>query len=161
VRLAGTGDFGDTVFDFDVTGTGTQVDKVQFTDTLKAAYDDIASNGLFAWGTGNGANVGNTTVNLNTTVETLFLAGSNGEGVTNANLRSASAVATEFNAEFNITASAGQDALLVVNDTNANSFAVWRYTESGASPEIQSGELLFVGLFNANGAVSTSQLLLV
>jgi hypothetical protein len=155
VRFGSTSEFGDIVFRFDTTGTSTQIDKVRFTGTLNTAYDDISDNNVFTWVNGNGVNGGNTTANLNATAEALFLSGANGEGVANASLRSASAVAAEFNSEFNIVASAGRDAVLVVNDTNANSFAVWQYVENGITAEIQTNELTLIGLFNANAAVVT------
>jgi hypothetical protein len=66
-------------------------------------------------------------------------------------------VANEFNAEFNITASSGQDALLVVNATSSNNFAVYSYLESGSRAEIQGTELTLIGVFNANGDAVTSQ----
>ncbi len=60
-----------------------------------------------------------------------MLYGANGEGVTSANLTNASSVASAFNAEFNITAANGEDAVLVVNDTNANSFSAWYWVQAG------------------------------
>lgn len=116
------------------------------------------ADGNIAWVTGNSSNGGNTTADLNTTVEALYLAGTNGEGVLNGDLLRATTVANEFNAEFNITASSGQDALLVVNATNSNRFAVYSYLESGNGAEIQGTELRLIGVFDSNGDVATSQL---
>ena len=48
-----------------------------------------------------------------------------------ANLDSAAAVSTEFNAEFALTAANGEATLLVINDTNANSAAVWQWIQAG------------------------------
>ncbi|MGB4066538.1 MAG: hypothetical protein WBK08_00770, partial [Nitrospira sp.] len=107
--------------------------------------------------TGDGSDGGNTTVDLNTTVEALYLAGTNGEGLANKDLTKATVVANEFNAEFNVTASSGQDALLVVNATNSNNFALYSYLESGSGAEIQGTELTLIGVFNSNGDVVTSQ----
>jgi phosphosulfolactate phosphohydrolase-like enzyme len=107
--------------------------------------------------TGNAANGGNTTANLNTTGEALYLAGTNGEGVVDTSLLAATTVAAEFNAEFTITASTGQDALLVVNATDSTRFALYSYLESGSGAEIQGAELTLIGVFNSNGDIVTSQ----
>ena len=135
VRFTAATDYGDTVSNFDVTGTGAQVDVVQFTGALNTLFDDATNDDTFTWASGNGINNDNAAVNLNT-VEALYLGGTNNEGVANASLGSASLVAAEFNSEFAITASNGQDALLVINDTDANSFAVWQYVESTGGAEI-------------------------
>ena len=156
VRFSARTDYGDTVSGFDVTGTAGQIDRVQLGGALNTTFDDMGSNDAFAFAVGNGANNGNTTANLNTTVEALYLAGTNGEGVTNAQLRSASAVATEFNAEFNISATNGQDALLVVNATDSDSFALWQWVQTGGNLEIDQAELTLIGVFDANGNVGTS-----
>ena len=58
----------------------------------------------------------------------------------------------------NPMASTGQDALLVVNDTDANSFSVWRYVENGTTPEIQTNEMTLVGVFSSDAAVKTGNL---
>ena len=155
VRFGGTNEFGDTVNNFDVNGTDAQDDRIEFTGTLNAAYDDIgAGDDNFTFATDNNTNNDNHAINLNTTTEALLLDGANNEGVTNANLSNSNTVAAEFNAEFAITASAGQDALLVVNDTDGNSFALWQYVEDGSTAEIQASELTLIGIFNANAAVS-------
>ena len=95
------------------------------------------------------------TVNLDTTVEALLLGGVGGEGVSNGNLGNAAAIVAEFNSEFNITASMGQDALLVINDTDSSSFALWQYVEAGGA-EIQVAELSLIGIFSANGNAATT-----
>jgi hypothetical protein len=87
-------------------------------------------------------------------VEALFLSGTGTEGVTTANLSNAASVSAAFNAEFNITAAAGEDALLVVNDTNGNSFSVWQWVQAGGG-ETSAAEITLIGFFSANAAVST------
>ena len=132
VVFTATTDYGDTVSNFDATDTlATQQDHVQFAGTLNTVFDDVTLNDVWQFNLANDA--GNNTdqaVDLSS-IEALFLDGSTNNGVINANLSDATAVANEFNAEFAITSIAGQDALLVINDTNvgANSFAVWQYTE--------------------------------
>jgi hypothetical protein len=69
-------------------------------------------------------------------------------------------VATEFDAEFAITASVGQDALLVVNATDDNNFSLWDYVEAGTA-EIQDSELTLIGIFEANAAITAGHLGLV
>ena len=158
VQFFKSSEFGDLVGDFDSTGSPGVVDVVDFGGSLKIALDDMnGANGNFAWVRGNGSNGGNTAANLNTTVEALYLAGTNGEGVLNSDLTKANVVANEFNAEFNITASSGQDALLVVNATNSDKFAVYSYLESGTGAEIQAAELTLIGDFFSNGDVGTNQ----
>ena len=157
VQFFNTSEFGDTVSNFDSTGSTGVVDLVDFGGLLTTAFDDIPTDGNFAWITGNGSDGGNTDANLNTTVEALYLTGTNGEGVSNKDLTKATAVANEFNAEFNVTAGSGQDALLVVNATNSNNFALYSYLESGSGAEIQGTELTLIGVFNSNGDVVTGQ----
>ncbi|TKB77299.1 MAG: DUF4347 domain-containing protein [Nitrospira sp.] len=157
VQFFNASEFGDTVSNFDSTGSAAEVDLVDFSGLLKTAFDDITTNSDFDWVTGDGSDGGNTTVDLNTTVEALYLAGTNGEGLANKDLTKATVVANEFNAEFNVTASSGQDALLVVNATNSNNFALYSYLESGSGAEIQGTELTLIGVFNSNGDVVTSQ----
>jgi Ca2+-binding RTX toxin-like protein len=161
MRFGAVTEFGDTISNFDVDGTDAQDDRIEFTGALNTAYDDRVNDDNFQFASGNGSDGGNTAANLNTTFEALYLSGSASEGVTNANLSNATAVATEFNAEFAITASTGEDALLVINDTDNNSFALWQYVENGSTAEIQAGELTLIGIFNANAAVSTSNFDLV
>ena len=74
--------------------------------------------------------------------------------MTTANLGNAAAVATAFNNEFNITAATGQDALLVINDTNGNNFALWQWVQAGGG-ETAAGELTLIGTFTANATVTT------
>jgi hypothetical protein len=58
-----------------------------------------------------------------------------------------------FNAQFAITASAGQATLLVVNDTTGNKAAVWQYVESGTlNNEIQTSELTLTAQINGTDA---------
>ena len=142
-------DFGDTVSDFEVGD-----DLVHFNDSLNAEYDDLINNNNFAFATGNGADGGTTAANLNT-VEALLLGGTGGEGVSTADLGNAALVAAEFNSEFTITAGVGQDALLVVNDTSGNSFALWQYVEAGGA-EMQASEVTLIGIFSADGNATTA-----
>jgi hypothetical protein len=51
----------------------------------------------------------------------------------------------------------GQQTLLVINDNDGSSFAAWQYVESTGGNEIAASELSLIGIFNANGTVSTSQ----
>ena len=48
-----------------------------------------------------------------------------------------------------------QDALLVVNDTDSNSFALWQYVEAGGA-EIQVAELSLIGIFSTIGGNATT-----
>jgi Ca2+-binding RTX toxin-like protein len=152
VRFGSTLDYNDTINNFDVTGTLAQADRVEFFNPLNLDFDDIIADDNFQFGSGEGADGGNTSVNLNTSVEALFLAGTNGEGVTGANLGVASAIVTEFNAEFAITAAASESARLVVYTTDTNSFSLWQYTENGAAnSELAITDLVLIGIFNGNG----------
>ena len=150
VRFERVLDFADTVSNF-----GIVKDVVQFGADLNVAYDDINNDDNFQFTTGNGVNNDDITVNLDTTFEALLLSGIGGEGVSNGNLGNAAAVAAEFNGEFNITASMDQDALLVVNDTDSNSFALWQYVEAGGA-EIQVAELSLIGIFSTIGGNATT-----
>lgn len=154
VRFSATGEFGDTVTDFDVDGTQ---DMVQFTGGLVRAYDDGNGNLSIRWAqsSGNGSTPDVTVGQANNHREGLLLKGANGEGVTNANLGSASAVAAAFSAEFDITAANGEDAILVVNDTNGNGFSVWQWIQSGGG-EVSAGEITLIGMFEGNGTVTTN-----
>ena len=49
----------------------------------------------------------------------------------NGSLTNATLVANEFNAEFNLTAADGEATLLVINDTNATSAAIWQWIQAG------------------------------
>ena len=147
-------DFGDTVTNFDADGTQ---DLIQFGVGLVSAYDDGRGNLSIRWAqSNNGSGTVNATVGQgNNDREGLILRGSNGEGVTNANLTNASAVATAVNAEFVITAADGEDAIIVVNDTDGNGFSVWQWLQSGGG-EVSSGEVTLIGVFSANATVTTA-----
>jgi Ca2+-binding RTX toxin-like protein len=154
IRFSATTEFGDTVTNFDANGT---VDRVDFLGALNTAYDDGLNNNNFLFVSGNGA-AGAVTVTVgqaDANAEALILTGANGEGVTTANLGSAAAVATAFNNEFAITAANGEDAVLVVNDTNGNSFSVWQWIQAGGG-ETAAGELTLIGIFTANATVTTA-----
>ncbi len=77
-----------------------------------------------------------TAVNLNT-VEVLYLSGTNNEGVANASLGSASLVAGDFNNEFAITSSNGQDALLVINDTDGKALPFGSISKAPEAPRLR------------------------
>ena len=149
IRYAASTEYGDTVSNFDVTGT---VDIVRFTDALNTLFDDVTNNDTIAWVSGSGNGSTGTAANF-ASAEAIYLGGSGAEGVTLANLGNASSVAAAFNAEFVISGTGS--ALLVINDTDANSFSVWQYTEASTS-EIQAAELTLIGTFTANGTVTTS-----
>ena len=146
------GDFGDTVNAFDATGATAVTDKVLFSGALNTLFDDGTNNDIFQFVSGDGVNNNNVAVNLNGTIEALYLNGANNEGVQNGALATANTVAQEFNNEFAITAASSEATLLVINDTDANSFAVWQYIEAGTA-EIQAAELTRIGTFNANATV--------
>jgi Ca2+-binding RTX toxin-like protein len=164
VQFNATTEFGDTVSNFDVNGAATVDDRVAFGAALNTAYDDGSANDSFLFATGNGG-TGSVTVTIGqgeTDIEALFLGGGiAAEGVSTANLGSAAAVATAFNNEFNITAANGEDALLVINDTNGgNSFALWHWMQANGG-EIAATELTRVGTFTANATVTTDNFVFV
>ncbi len=154
LRFDATNEFGDTVTNFDADGT---VDRVDFGGALNTAWDDGNNNNnlLFASGNGGGGAVNATVGQADANIEALLLTGAGGEGVTTANLGNAGLVATAFNNEFNITASNGEDALLVVNDTNGNSFALYQWIQAGGG-ELAAGELTLIGIFTSNATVGTT-----
>jgi Ca2+-binding RTX toxin-like protein len=156
VLFGATNEFGDTGSNFDATGTAAQIDRIEFGAALNAAYDDGNNNDNFVFAVGNGgAGAVNALVGQNNAdVEALLLTGANSEGVTTANLGNAAAVAAAFNAEFNITAANGEDAVLVINDTDGNSFAVWQWIQAGGG-ETAAAELTLIGIFSANATVTT------
>ncbi len=154
IVFAATADYGDTVSNFDATGTIAQIDKVLFSGALNTAFDDITDDDNFTFVSGNGNSSIGVAANIDTTAEALYLGGTGAEGVTNANLGNAAAVADAFNAEFVI--SGAGDALLVINDTNASSFSAWQYIEAGGVVEIQTEELTLIGTFAANATALTN-----
>ena len=139
--------------------TASQNDLVQFTGGLNTAFDDAGNDNNFTFASGNGA-AGSVSVTVGTTsgnAEALILSGANSEGVAGANLNSASAVASAFNAEFTISAGTGQDAILVINDTDGNNFSVWQWVQlAGGGSEVDASELQLIGVFSANGTVTAS-----
>jgi hypothetical protein len=153
-RFAAAGDYGDTISNFDADGGATQIDRVEFAGALNTLFDDGTNDDNFAFVTDDNVNDNKAAVNLNGTVEALFLDGANGEGVANASLLDALLVATEFNNEFAITAANAEATLLVINDTNGNSAAVWQWVQAGGG-EISPAELTLVGIVNANVTIST------
>ena len=167
-QFANTGEFGDTAFNFDATGTTAQQDRIEFASTLNTAWDDGKNDNNFTFAVGDGVENSSVTAHVgqnDRNIEALLLTGTNGEGVTTANLGNAAAVALAFNAEFNILGSgsgattAGEDALLVINDTDGNSFALWQWIQSGAAgqnAEIDANELTYIGTFACNGTVGAA-----
>ena len=154
IRFSETVDFGDTITNFDANGS---VDRIEFGGTLLAAYDDGNSNRDFLFATGDGA-AGEAAVTIgqaNNGVEALLLTGVGGEGVASANLSNAGLVAAAFNTEFAITAADGEDALLVINDTDGNGFSVWHWVQAGGG-EITAGELTLITNVTANATVTTA-----
>jgi hypothetical protein len=71
------------------------------------------------------------------------------DGIATASLTDAAAVAAAFNTEFAITASAGQDAILVIHDVAGTRFSAWQYVE-GPGAEIQAGELSLIALVSTD-----------
>jgi Ca2+-binding RTX toxin-like protein len=164
IRFTATAEYGDQVFDYSSLDAVGLRDVVQFAGQLNTSFDDNnngASNNTVQWAVGNEAG-GALNANLSS-VEALYLSGKNAEGVGQADLGNAALVAAAFNAEFNISSStsnnsAAHDALLVINDTNGNSFAVWQYIETtGNGTEIQANELTLIGTFHSNGTAVQSQ----
>jgi Ca2+-binding RTX toxin-like protein len=151
IHFTATSEYGDTITNFDATGSSSQVDLVRFTSALNTAFDDVTDNDSIAWVSGSNSAATGAAANL-ASAEALFLGGTSGEGVTGANLGNATSVAAAFNAEFTITGSG--DALLVINDTDGNKFAIWQYVEAGTS-EIQAAELTLIGTFTANAAATS------
>ncbi len=151
--LAADFDPGDVINNFDATGATTEIDRVAFGGDLNTLFDDVTNDDIIAFVSGDGVDGGNTAVDLNTTAEALYLSGNNGEGVTNANLGSANAVRNEFNAEFALTAADGESTLLVINDTDGNSAAIWQFLQNGGG-EINADELTLIGIVNANATVT-------
>ena len=154
VQFSATTEFGDTIVNFDADGT---TDLIEFGGTLNTNWDDGNNNNNFLFASGNGgAGTVNATVGQgNNDFEALFLSGAGTEGVTLANLGNAALIAAAFNAEFVITAANGEDALLVINDTNSNSAAMWQWVQAGGG-EISDTELTFIGLITANTTVTTA-----
>ncbi|MFO1172993.1 MAG: Ig-like domain-containing protein [Hyphomicrobiaceae bacterium] len=154
VRYGATTEFGDTVTNFDVDSTQ---DMIQFTGALYTSLDDGRTNGSLRWASGNNTSLLSVAVTVgqgNNDREALMLSGSAGEGVTSANLSSASAVSAAINAEFIITAADGEDAVLVVNDTDSTNFSVWHWVQAGGG-ETSAAEISLIGVFSANGTVGT------
>jgi Ca2+-binding RTX toxin-like protein len=155
-RFGAASEFGDTVTNFDANGVDRQDDRVEFADALNSAWDDGCNNDnfLFASGNGGGGTVNATIGQGNNDFEALMLSGARGEGVTTANLGNAALVAGAFNKEFVLSAANGEDALLVINDTNGNSFGLWQWIQSDGA-EISAAELSLIGVFTANGTATT------
>jgi Ca2+-binding RTX toxin-like protein len=154
-RFTSTAEFGDTVSNFDANGADGVDDRVEFGGALNTAWDDGNNNDTFLFSSGNGAG-GTVNANVgqgNGDIEALLLTGANGEGVTTANLGNAALVAAAFNNEFVLSAANGEDALLVINDTNANSFGVWQWVQAGGG-EMSAAELSLIGIFASNDTVT-------
>jgi Ca2+-binding RTX toxin-like protein len=154
VRYSSVLDFGDTITGFRANGT---YDVIQLGGALRTALDDASVNGALSWGQGNRA-AGSVAVTVGSAAgnaEALYLSGVGGEGVVSADVANAAAVAAAFNAELDIAATDGQDALIVVNDTDANKFSVWLWTQANGG-EIDAAELQLIGVVTSNTTVTTS-----
>jgi hypothetical protein len=152
------GDGADSVTGFDTTGTD---DLIGIGGALGTALDDVTVDGVLVFGQGDGVDATATAVDL-ATIEALILGDGNAnEGVSDANLDSAIAVAAEFNEEFAITSAVGQDALLVVNGTDSDDFSVWVYEENGTTAGVQAGELTLLGVVDATDDALTGNIALV
>lgn len=156
VRYALDSDFGDTVLGFS-TASGDK-DRFEIEGALRIQFDDDAGVSLGFFST-DGANGGTQSVDL-TTWEAVYLSGLNGEGVSHNDLANSTVVAAELNQEFNISGTAGNFLLVVVNSTNSDDFAVWQFKENGTAA-VQSSELSLIGRFTSNGDVGTDQFHLV
>jgi hypothetical protein len=154
VQYSQSSEFGDTITNFRATTAG-QIDVIKFGGELNVLFDDGTNDDAFTFVSGNGVNGGDTPVNLNLTTEGLYLNGLNTEGVATGDLTSAAAVATEFNAEFAMTAADGEATLLVINDTNSDSAAVWQWIQAGGG-EITAGELTRIATVTANATITTA-----
>lgn len=154
VQYSQSSEFGDTITNFRAT-TARQIDVIKFGGELNVLFDDGTNDDIFTFVSGNGVNGGDTVVDLNATTEGLYLNGANTEGVATVDLTNAQAVATEFNAEFAMTAADGEATLLVINDTNANSAAVWQWIQAGGG-EITAGELTLIAKVTANTTITTA-----
>ena len=158
------GGSGEVIRDFDSTGTAAQIDSIDITGTLRALLDSDGS-GTLSFGTSATSNNSNTAANL-ANFEALYLPGTGNDGVSTVNLTNATAVATEFNAEFNLTVTGGEQTLLLINDNTAGSHqaALWLYTEATAGTSlnnpISAAELTLIGVIEANAAVLMSQIAL-
>jgi hypothetical protein len=120
-------------------------------------FDNGTNNDVVAFVSGDGVNNNNVAVTLSGAgaTEALFLNGANNEGVQNNQLTSAATVAQELNNKFALTAANGEATLLVINDTDGNSAAVWQWVRAGGG-EITAGELTLIAIINANATVQTT-----
>ena len=160
VRFTATTEYGDSVTNFDATGArdAGRSRRIRRRAQHRHSMTDV-NNDTILFGSGNGA-AGTVAVLVgqnNADIEALYLSGENGEGVSGINLGNAAQVAAAFNNEFDITAVNGEDALLVINDTDGNSFAVWQWVQAGGG-ETSAGELTLIGTFSANGTVTAASL---
>ncbi len=156
VRFDAVADYGDIVSNFDMTDPGGVQDQVLFGGTLNTAFDDGTGDDNFTFATGNGgAGVVTATIGPNNgQIEALLLTGAGGEGVANASLTDATAVSAAFNLEFAFAATLnGEDALLVINDTDGNDFAIWQWIQTG-NGETTAAELTLIGTFSANATAT-------
>ncbi|MGY6215937.1 putative Ig domain-containing protein [Methylolobus aquaticus] len=159
------GGLGEVIRKFDATGTTAQTDTIDLTSTLRVWLDDNAS-GTLSFGRSGTSNNSNTAVNLANT-EALYLAGTANDGLATSGLTNATALATELNAEFNLTVTEGQRTLLLVNDntTGSHHSALWLYTESSAGTSVDNpvsaAELTLIGVVEANATLLTGQVALV
>ncbi|RYU60913.1 tandem-95 repeat protein [Methylolobus aquaticus] len=161
---ANEGGDGEVIRRFDSTGTAAEIDSIDLTGTLRALLD-TDGNGTLSFRNSETANNSNTAANL-ASIEALYLRGSGNDGVSTANLTNAAAVAAEFNAEFNLTVTQGEQTLLLLNDNTGGSHqsALWLYTEASPGTSLDNPisaiELTLVGVIEANAPVLMSQIAL-
>ena len=142
----------DVITNFDANGAAA--DRLQFTGALNSLFNDRTIDTAIQFASGNTGG-GTVNANMDTAFEALFLSGTNGEGVTAANIGNAAAVALAFNNEFNITAAVGEDGLLVINDTTngSNLTSVWEWHQLsgvGQTAEIDANELTHIATITSN-----------
>ena len=142
----GVDDYGDTIVDFD---GGTFGDRLLLLSSLSTAFNDIGTNFFFDAGYSSSNASTGVAADLDTTYEGLVMTGGVHDGIATASLTDAAAVAAAFNSEFAITASSGQDALLIIHDVAGTKFSAWQYVEGGGA-EIQAGELTLIALVSTD-----------
>ncbi|WP_139558155.1 ELWxxDGT repeat protein [Methylotetracoccus oryzae] len=155
------GGLGESILRFDSTGTATQRDTIDFTGVLRTLLD-ANNDGQLSFGLSATSNNSNSAVDLGS-VEGLYLAGTANDGVATVDLTNAAAVAAEFNAEFNLTVTQGEQTLLVINDnvSGSSQAALWLYTEADAGISsdnpIAATELTLIAVVQANATVVSAQ----
>lgn len=139
-------DFGDTIVAFDGGNIG---DWLLLRGTLATMLDDIDTNAFLDQRFSSGTSATGIAADLDTTYEGLVMTGGVHDGIATASLTDAAAVAAAFNTEFAITASVGQDAVLIIHEFAMTRFSAWQYVEGGGA-EIQAGELTLIALVSTD-----------